>query len=219
MASTRSSSCWYWSVVRLSRRADPFHHRASISRWPDRRTRPGARRPSPFQLPDGLAPGQVELRSRAREVQELAAEDQRRAGRPHVHLAGAAVIQPPDGVLELRAADDGILAEQDPLALDQLLDGDQLHAGHQVAHALVRGHEAARPGRRVFDVGAARTGRRPYWRSRWRAPRPSRECRPHNPPSWCRSWRAPRRSGSAERAVSVESRFWIRAGVRDARWT
>ena len=62
--------------------------------------------------------------------------------------------------LQLRAAHDRVLAEQQPLALDQLADRDQLHPGHQVADALVLGHEAARPGGRVLDerpaVGDAR---------------------------------------------------------------
>ena len=104
-----------------------------------------------FELLDGLAAGQVQCRNASGEIEELAAVDQRRAGRAHVDLSGAAVEQPLDGVLELGAAHDGVLAEQQPLAVDQLAESGSASSGPPGRASLVLGHEAARPGRRVLD--------------------------------------------------------------------
>ena len=79
---------------------------------------------------------------------------ERRAGGSHVDLLGPRIEQPLDDILQLGAPHDGVLAEQQPLAVDHLLDGNQLHACHQVAHTLLLGHEAAGPGRRVLHEGA-----------------------------------------------------------------
>ena len=108
---------------------------------------------SPVELADGAPGGQVHLRSGDREIQELAAVDERRAGRAHVDLERADVVEPLDRILELGAPDDGILAEQESLALDEFLDGDELHPGDKVPDILVLGHEASRPGGRVLDKG------------------------------------------------------------------
>jgi hypothetical protein len=69
-------------------------------------------------------------------------------------LPGAVFEQDLHIVAQLGAAHDGVFAKEDALAVDELANGDQLHAGHQVAHLLVLGHEAARPGGGVFDEGA-----------------------------------------------------------------
>ena len=45
-------------------------------------------------------------------VEKLAAEHQRRTGRPHVDFLGTVFIDPPDSILKLCTAYDGILAEQ-----------------------------------------------------------------------------------------------------------
>ena len=81
--------------------------------------------------------------------------DQWRTGGPHVNLAGPCIIKPLNGVLKLCAPDDGILAEQQSLALDQLADGDEFHPGDQVSHVLVLGHETPRPGGGIFDKRTA----------------------------------------------------------------
>ncbi len=66
---------------------------------------------------------------------------------------GAVIVDAADGVAELGAAHDGILAEEEALALDEFLDGNDLHARDQVASGLILGHETARPGGGVFDEG------------------------------------------------------------------
>jgi len=72
-----------------------------------------------------------------------------------VDFAGAGVVEPADGVGQLRAADDGVSAEQEAFGLDDVRHGDELYAGDQVALGLVLRHEAPRPGGRVLDERAA----------------------------------------------------------------
>ena len=109
---------------------------------------------TPFHIADGAPSGEVELALGAGEVEVLAAVDERRTGGPHVDLFGAMFVEPLDGVLELGAADDGVLAEHHAVPLDQLPGGDELHHRHEVAGLLVLGHEAPRPGGRILDEGA-----------------------------------------------------------------
>ena len=52
--------------------------------------------------------------------------------------------------------DDAVVDEEQPLAIDQFVHRDHFHLRHPVAFLLVRGHEAARPGRGVLDEGAGK---------------------------------------------------------------
>ena len=77
--------------------------------------------------------------------------NQARTGRAHVDFTGAALVENLDVVPKLSASDDGVFTEQYTLPVDQPFDRNQLHFSYQIAHFLVLRHEAARPGRRVFD--------------------------------------------------------------------
>jgi len=110
----------------------------------------------PFELEDRLAGSQVHVRAGGREVQVLAAIDDRRTGRADMDFTGIALVQQIDGFPHLGAADNRVIAKEQPLFGHQLRNGHQLHPGHEVSHLLVLGHEAARPGRGIFDEWAAK---------------------------------------------------------------
>ncbi len=98
-----------------------------------------------LDLGDCFSAGEIELRFGAGEIQELAPADQRRVGRPHVHLARPEVKDPFDYVFQLGAAYDRVFTEQQSLAFDVLADGNELHPCNQVPDPLLLGHEAAWP--------------------------------------------------------------------------
>ena len=104
-------------------------------------------------LRDRPAGGQIQLRARPREVEELARVQQRRARGPHVDLEGTTVEEPFDDIAELGPAHDGVLAEQQPIAFDQLLHWNELHFGDEITNPLLLRHEAPRPGGRVLHEG------------------------------------------------------------------
>ena len=68
-------------------------------------------------------------------------------------LLGSQIEDPLDNVLELGPPHDGVLTEEDPVAVDHVLDGNQLHPGHQVPDPLVLRHEAPGPGLGVLHKG------------------------------------------------------------------
>ena len=66
-------------------------------------------------------------------------------------LRGAEVEENLYIVLKLGASHNGIFTEQDPSALNQGSNGNQLHPGDEVPHGLILRHEASRPGGCVFN--------------------------------------------------------------------
>jgi len=69
-----------------------------------------------------------------------AGEHQRWTGRPDVDLPGSAFPEFLDGViLQLGSSDDGVFAEDDPIAADDFLDRDQFHGGDEVPDFLEGG--------------------------------------------------------------------------------
>ena len=69
-------------------------------------------------------------------------------------LLGSAVPEFPDRViLELGSPDNGILTENDPVPLNDLLNGDELHGGDQITDLLGGGRIAPTIPRCVFDQG------------------------------------------------------------------
>ena len=81
--------------------------------------------------------------------------NQRGAGGSHVDFFRTVIVQTLDIVLELGAADDRVLTEEQTPVLYQFPDGDQLHLCHQVPDGLVLRHEASRPGGRIFHERSA----------------------------------------------------------------
>ena len=75
-----------------------------------------------------------------------------------MHFLGAALVQEVHRLVQLRAAHDGVVHEQQLLLVDELGDVDLLHLRHAVAHFLVARHERARPCGRVLDEGAGEGG-------------------------------------------------------------
>ena len=73
-----------------------------------------------------------------------------------MNFFSSTLIQELCGLTKLRSANNGIINEEQALALDQFMDRDQLHMGDQVTGILDRWHEGARPGRCVFNE---RTGK------------------------------------------------------------
>ena len=73
-----------------------------------------------------------------------------------MHFRRAGLVQEFHRALQLRAADDGVVHEEELFALDELRHGDLLHLGDLIAHGLIGGQEGARPGRRVLDEGAGK---------------------------------------------------------------
>ena len=57
---------------------------------------------------------------------------------------------------QLGAPDDGVVHEQQLLALNKLGHGDLLHLGHLVAHLLVGRHKGAGPGGGIFYKGTGK---------------------------------------------------------------
>ena len=55
------------------------------------------------------------------------------------------------GFTKLGAADDGIIDEEQTLALDEIVNGDELHVGNLIADLLIGRHEGTGPGRGVLD--------------------------------------------------------------------
>ena len=82
------------------------------------------------------------------------AVDEGRTGNAHVYFAHTVVEQYAHVVAQLRAAHDAVVAEEHALAAQQVAVGNELHLGHQRAHLLIGGGEAAGPGGRVFRYGA-----------------------------------------------------------------
>ena len=109
--------------------------------------------PGALHLLDDPAGNQIHHRGGPGEVQVLAAVQQGRAGRPHMDLPGAALVQELRGLPQLGAPDDGVVDEQQAPVLDELVDRDKLHLGNEVPLALHGGHEGAGPGGRVLDKG------------------------------------------------------------------
>ena len=109
------------------------------------------------QLDDDASGEQIHIGHGSGEVQVLAAEKDRRAGRPHVDLPCSALEQISGRVFQLCAADDGVIDQQDALVFDEFTDRNQLHFSDEIAYALIRRHKGTRPGRRIFDK---RTGER-----------------------------------------------------------
>jgi len=71
-----------------------------------------------------------------------------------MHLFGAALPQFLDRkILKLRPPDYGIFANNDPVALDDLPDGDQFHHRDQIAYLLRRRGIASAVTGRVLDQG------------------------------------------------------------------
>ena len=68
-----------------------------------------------------------------------------------MYFPGAAAVEKLRGFPKLRASHDGIVDQKQAPVLDQIVNGDQLHFGDQVAPALQGGHERAGPGGRIFD--------------------------------------------------------------------
>ena len=71
-----------------------------------------------------------------------------------MHFLGAAFVQEIHGFPKLGAPDDGVVHQQQLLALDKLRHGNLLHFRHQVPHFLIGGHEGAGPGGGILDEGA-----------------------------------------------------------------
>lgn len=71
-----------------------------------------------------------------------------------MHFFCAACVEELGRFAQLCAAHDGVIDEQEALALDEVVHRDEFHFGDEVALALVRRHEGARPCGRVFDERA-----------------------------------------------------------------
>ena len=82
----------------------------------------------------------------AREVEEVAGIDERRAAYADVDCAGTGVADVADVVAELSAADNGVVAEGHALAFEKVFVGNELHLGYEFAPGLSAGREASRPG-------------------------------------------------------------------------
>ena len=70
-----------------------------------------------------------------------------------MHFLGAGPVQEIHRLPQLSAPDDGVVHQQQLLALDELRHGNLLHFRHQIAHLLIGGHEGAGPGGGVLDEG------------------------------------------------------------------
>ena len=75
---------------------------------------------------------------------------QRRAGDAHMNLPGAERMQKLGAVCKLRTSDNAVVAEENPLSLENGTVRDKLHLGDKVAGFLIDRHEGARPGRSVL---------------------------------------------------------------------
>ena len=85
---------------------------------------------------------------------EAAGEHQRWAGRSDVQLSGAAIPEFFNGeVFQLGTPDDGIFANDDAVAFDDLFDRNKFHFGNQVAGMLGRRSVTSTIARSVFDEG------------------------------------------------------------------
>ena len=104
-----------------------------------------------LELLDDTSRDQIQLAVLGGEIKEFARINQRRAGNPHVHLLRSIAIEGGDVIGQLRTADDGVVAEDDAAAVQQLLVRYQLHLGHQLTDLLRGRGEATRPCRRIFD--------------------------------------------------------------------
>ena len=87
----------------------------------------------------GAAGDEIHIRGVAREIQVLAAVHNGRTGRTHMNFFCTRVVQKLHGFLQLGAADDGVVHKEELLALNQLGNGDLLHLGYLIAHALIGG--------------------------------------------------------------------------------
>ena len=70
-----------------------------------------------------------------------------------MHFLRAAFVQEVHRLPQLGAPDDGVVHEQQLLALNQLRHGNLLHFRHQIAHLLICGSEGTGPGGGVLDEG------------------------------------------------------------------
>ena len=70
-----------------------------------------------------------------------------------MHFLRAAFVQEVHRLPQLGAPDDGVVHEQQLLALNQLRHGDLLHLRHQIAHLLIGGGEGTGPCGGVLDEG------------------------------------------------------------------
>ena len=104
-----------------------------------------------FHFFDDPSGDQLHIGGGAGKVQVFTAVEQRRTGRADVHLPCAAAVEEFRGFPELCAAHNGIVDQKQAFVPDQIVDGNQLHLGNQVALALHGRHERAGPGWRVFD--------------------------------------------------------------------
>ena len=70
-----------------------------------------------------------------------------------MHFLGAGLVQEIHSLPKLGAPDDGVVHQQQLLALDQLRHRDLLHFRNQVPDLLVGGHKGTGPGGSILDEG------------------------------------------------------------------
>ena len=68
-----------------------------------------------------------------------------------MNLSGAGLIKEFRRLSHLGASDDRVIDEKKLLAIDQIVDRNELHVGDEVTLRLHRRHEGTRPSRGVFD--------------------------------------------------------------------
>ena len=96
------------------------------------------------------ASDKVVLVLRAREVDEAAGIEERRARDADVHFLAPLLVEAVGLLAELRSAHDRVVAEYEAAVLDEPRYRDELHRRHLFALALVLRHERPRPSRRVL---------------------------------------------------------------------
>ena len=105
-------------------------------------------------LVDYLTGDKLHLAVAAGEVEILTAVHYRRTSGAHMHFLCAVLIQELDCFPHLSASYDTVINEQQFLALDKLVDRDELHLCDHISHTLALGHKASRPGGGVLDKGS-----------------------------------------------------------------
>lgn len=104
-----------------------------------------------LKLKDHAARDELHFRGGTGEIQIFAAIHDRRTACADVYFLGAAVIEELRRFTELCAAHDGVVDEKKLLAVDEIVDRDELHFRDQIALVLMRGHKGTGPSGGIFD--------------------------------------------------------------------